>query len=162
MSNGGPMNGACTVRRMARPRKKEPETPFAQRLYEAMAHAKITQDELAKLAGCSQSTIGELYKANGSKYAAQFAAACGVQAQWLATGEGPMLSDQQKLAPGVAELAAEVNALPSKHRQVALAHIRQILDLVNETLQATEESLGSNSAVDAPQAPPSSKRMSGG
>lgn len=66
------------------------------------------------------------------------------------------------MTPELAELAAQVSKLPPKHRHVALAHIRQILDLVNETLQATGESVASNTTVDEGQEIPSPKRGTGG
>jgi phage repressor protein C with HTH and peptisase S24 domain len=65
-------------------------TPFGQRLHEARKAAKLTQPELAKLAGMSQSTLAEAeYTAQGSSFTAQLAQACKVRAEWLASGDGP-------------------------------------------------------------------------
>lgn len=156
MVNGAPMNGLGTVSHMTRPRKKEPQTPFAERLFAAMERAKVTQEDLAKAAGCSQSTIGELYKANSSKFAAQFAAALGVQAQWLATGEGPMLSAEQTLSREAVEIAAALDKMPAKQRAWTLRNIKDILEVSNETFGV----IRSDEPFDEAQAP-ERKRASG-
>jgi transcriptional regulator with XRE-family HTH domain len=68
-------------------------TDFANRVRAARRYAKLTQKQLAPLVGMSQSNLSELETvAHGSSMTAQIAATCGVDATWLATGEGEMLS----------------------------------------------------------------------
>jgi phage repressor protein C with HTH and peptisase S24 domain len=72
-------------------RRNRERTPFGQRLFDARTQAQMTQPQLAKAAGMSQSTLAEAeYTAQGSSYTAQLAAALGVRSEWLATGEGAM------------------------------------------------------------------------
>jgi transcriptional regulator with XRE-family HTH domain len=79
-------------------------TEFGRRLKTARAHARLTQKQLAALAGISQGTVSELEtKGHGSTNLVQIAAACQVDIHWLATGDGDM----------VAPVAAQ--ALPSYH-----------------------------------------------
>jgi transcriptional regulator with XRE-family HTH domain len=67
-------------------------TPFGDRLFKARTHAKLSQGQLARAAGVSQGTLGELeWKADSSIAAVRLAMACGVRPEWLAEGEGGML-----------------------------------------------------------------------
>lgn len=107
-------------------------TPFGQRLYDARKHAKLTQHQLAKKAGISQSTLGELeWKGEGSSKTAQMAMACGVRSEWLATGAGTMVDEEKRLFPEVAKLAAEINRLPKRQRDLVLLSIGNTVTLAN-------------------------------
>lgn len=66
------------------------KTTFGQRLRQARNEAALTQKELATKAGIKQATISELEndKYQGSAFAAQLAAALGVNALWLANEKG--------------------------------------------------------------------------
>jgi hypothetical protein len=66
------------------------------------------------------------------------------------------------LTPELVELAKQVSELPPKHRKVALSQFRQIVELLRETLQATGDSLSSNTDVDDGQSRTSPKRTSNG
>lgn len=67
-------------------------TEFGKRLAKARKHAQLTQDQLAARTGMAQSTLAAAEsKGAGSRKVAQIAAACTVNAHWLATGEGEML-----------------------------------------------------------------------
>jgi transcriptional regulator with XRE-family HTH domain len=67
-------------------------TPFGARLFAARTHAKLTQTQLAKAAGVSQGTLGELeWSYDGSAAVVRLAMACGVRPEWLAEGSGDML-----------------------------------------------------------------------
>lgn len=67
-------------------------TDFGNRLRAAQKHAKKTQQQVAKEVGMGQGTLSELMKiGTGSAFTTQIAKACGVDAHWLATGEGEML-----------------------------------------------------------------------
>ena len=66
---------------------------FGSRLHIARKHAGLTQVQLAKDTGMSQSAIGEMeLVGQGSAYTAQIARRCGVDPYWLATGEGEMVT----------------------------------------------------------------------
>lgn len=70
-------------------------TTLAQRLKLARAHAKITQRKLAELAGVEQPAISQMEsgKTLKSAHLVALAKACGVNADWLATGTGQMASE---------------------------------------------------------------------
>jgi transcriptional regulator with XRE-family HTH domain len=91
-------------------------TDFGQRLKQARQHAKLTQKQLAPLSGVTQGTLSELEtKAYGSANTVQLAAACGVNAHWLATGEGEMLSgDAPPVSPPELTVADALDVL--QHR----------------------------------------------
>jgi transcriptional regulator with XRE-family HTH domain len=64
---------------------------FGSRLRTARKYAKLTQVQLARAAGIRQSSLSEAERsADGSAYTSQLAKSCGVDAHWLATGEGEM------------------------------------------------------------------------
>lgn len=70
-------------------------TPFGERLHKARTHARLTQSELAKAAGVSQGTLGELeWRYDGSAAVVRLAKACGVRAEWLAEGHGDMIDPE--------------------------------------------------------------------
>lgn len=74
-------------------------TEFGRRLKLARKHAKLTQKQLAPLAGMSQSNLSELETvAHESGKTVQLAAATGVDAHWLATGEGNMLAPKMLIS----------------------------------------------------------------
>lgn len=66
---------------------------FGSRLRAARKHAGLTQKQLAPIVGMSQSNLSELeVSGHSSGMTTQLARACGVNAHWLATGDGEMLS----------------------------------------------------------------------
>lgn len=79
------------------PRRPSDRTDFGERLRAARRHAKMSQTQLGDAVGLAQSTIAEAEKTHhGSSKTAQIAAATGVSATWLATGEGDMLDTQSR------------------------------------------------------------------
>jgi phage repressor protein C with HTH and peptisase S24 domain len=67
-------------------------TEYGQRLRSARKHAGLTQVEATKATGIPQSTISTAERAGlGSADTPVYARAYGVDAHWLATGEGEML-----------------------------------------------------------------------
>lgn len=86
-------------------------TDFGKRLRAAREHAGLTQTELASKIPMAQSTLAAAETSgDGSRVIAQLAHHCGVNAYWLATGEGEML-DGVTAAPAAAPLTA-AEALP--------------------------------------------------
>lgn len=66
-------------------------TEYGLRLRAARQRAGLTQGELSKRTGIPQSTISTAERlGNGSSETPVYAKACGVDAHWLATGEGAM------------------------------------------------------------------------
>lgn len=136
------MSGGFTLFSM---RKKE-RTPFGERLFRARKEAKLTQPKLAALAGMAPSTLAEAeYTAQGSSFTPQLAKACGVLAEWLATGDGP------KHPPGTAKtfadhIKAEAEQDPYELIERGLAALvivgedkRAILDQVRKLAAKSEE-----------------------
>lgn len=74
------------------PMDRKPRSEYGVRLLAARTHKGMSQTALAKAAGMSQSAYGQAETTgSGSSFTSQLAEVCGVRAQWLATGEGPML-----------------------------------------------------------------------
>jgi len=78
-------------------------TDFGSRVRLARSLAKLTQKELASRVGMSQGALSELESAGfSSTLTVQIAHACGVDVQWLATGDGspgglPATTDRQPI-----------------------------------------------------------------
>jgi transcriptional regulator with XRE-family HTH domain len=67
-------------------------TDYGKRLKLAMKHAELSQKELIKATGIAQSSVSSaINRGSGSADTPKYALACGVDALWLATGEGEML-----------------------------------------------------------------------
>lgn len=82
------VNGRHYSARMA----NRDRTEFGSRVIQARKHAKLTQHGLSAATGIKQSTIAEMeVSGQSSLMTPQIAKACGVDAYWLATGEGAML-----------------------------------------------------------------------
>lgn len=67
---------------------------IGDRVKRARKHAGLNQRDLAKAIGITQPSLSELERgeSRSSAYLIQIAAACGIDATWLATGQGEMLS----------------------------------------------------------------------
>ncbi|QDC04722.1 helix-turn-helix transcriptional regulator [Pseudomonas sp. SWI7] len=74
---------------------------YSQRLKAARKHAKLTQAELSKAVGITQTSISDLEtgKSASSTFGASIARICGVSALWLETGEGSMTEQGQGHGP---------------------------------------------------------------
>jgi transcriptional regulator with XRE-family HTH domain len=109
---------------------------YGERLRDARLKAGLTQVQLADVADIDQSTVSGLEKiddpdeiAEGSNYTAQFAAATGVEAYWLATGKPPRKRQAGAIdAPWLAAVLAGVDiaakgrpVTPQKRAEVAAA-----------------------------------------
>jgi transcriptional regulator with XRE-family HTH domain len=150
--NGQPISGIPTLADMA----KRERTEYGARVFQARTRARLTQPQLAKAVGMSQGTLGELeYNAHSSRFTAQIATACNVRAEWLATGEGPLV-DASTLSPDIIDLAAKMSALPPKQRafvidaaQRALAALEFAKEAVANGLnQGTQNTLSPHEASD--------------
>lgn len=85
-------------------------TEYGIRLKRARKNAKLTQVQLSKITGIPQSTISTAETVGqGSADTTVYAAACGVDPHWLATGEGEMTlatAQHDTFTPNVTPLVA--------------------------------------------------------
>lgn len=85
---------------------------YGKRLSRALDHGGLTQQQLAEKVGISQQAVNKLVLRGrvGSRFTPQIAAACGVSADWLATGKGPMEAreDAVPFTAKITDEAAEV------------------------------------------------------
>lgn len=135
---------------------------------EARRHAGLTQKQLAPLAEMSQSNLSELETvAHGSSKTPQLAAACNVNAHWLATGEGqmldlaapasPRLPSPELSAPALVDrLVALLNALPDAARDIAAQRLATLAHAPDSQLarSGVELALTPPGAPCPPSAPP--------
>ena len=108
-------------------------TDFGKRLAAAREHAKLTQEALARKVGMAQSTLAAAEtKGAGSRKTTQLAAACGVNANWLASGEGPMLS-----SPGAEDEKATYIVQPHNAAVEPIQKLRRLLSAHTSSRQRT-------------------------
>lgn len=88
LENGFPIVHIGKLMSMGKRSERE-RTPFGKRMLEAREHAHLTQKEVQKLMGVSQSTLSGLEGPDASSSrTVEFARLYGCDPIWLATGEG--------------------------------------------------------------------------
>lgn len=97
-------------------------TTFKDRLIEARTEAKLTQKELGERVGVTQSTIGNLEAGtrNGTTKIAEIAFAVGVDALWLATGEGEKKRRSYSADPKIAAAIQMLEQMPERDKDQAI------------------------------------------
>ena len=108
-------------------------TEYGLRLRAARKRAKMTQIEASKASGIPQSTISTSEReSHGSSETPVYAKLYGVDAHWLATGEGEMLPVSSKVE------ASNVTALPApalRSLDDVLAELQTVVDGLSPLLQ---------------------------
>lgn len=107
----------------------------------------LQQQEIADRIGISQSAVSAYYRGKpfGKNAAAKWAEAFGFRANWLITGEGPMLTSDQPENP--AEIEPDMTFIKNrlmKHIESQDATISSLLDLLKaerEKVERLEEEL---------------------
>lgn len=120
-------------------------TDYGKRLKQARKHARLTQEQLSAKTSIPQSTISTAERlGQGSSETPVYAKVCGVDAHWLATGEGSMLpggTDAFEIAPAgvlcgnapplldfLKRLSAELLKLPQVQHKMALSSMRDFAE----------------------------------
>lgn len=113
-------------------------TPEGARLRKARNHANLTQAELAKRVGVTQSAIGNIEAGSRglSSGVVRIARVCGVSVDWLATGAGDMASSNT-ISQVHFSLGKDETAPLSPYVLTMLANIDQLLHQLAPTLQGT-------------------------
>ncbi|KRW62357.1 LexA family transcriptional regulator [Pseudomonas sp. TTU2014-080ASC] len=101
---------------------------YAKRLKAARKHAKLTQGELAKKVGITQTSISDLEteKSASSSFNASIAMHCGVSAIWLETGIGEMTNLHSPPAQQAVNGNVEGEPVPIKEGIVPVVGMAQL------------------------------------
>lgn len=104
---------------------------YAERLRLAIEHSKLTQAEVATRAGTSQQVVSAMLNrgSDASTYTTQLAKACGVSPDWLATGKGKMLVEEERAHydAGITGEAAEIARAYMKLSPTLKASVRTMI-----------------------------------
>ena len=107
---------------------------YGQRLKAARDHAKLSQAQLAELAGIKQPSISHLEThpdATGSEFTARLARHCGVSADWLADEFGEMIpSVYQTTDPKIIAVARVMEPLPEYAKDAAVKDVTEVAELI--------------------------------
>lgn len=97
-------------------------TEYGTRLRQAREYANLTQVELGRRTGIAQTTISTAERlGNGSSDTSVYAKACGVDAHWLATGEGDMVNGPHIYGSREEEIHVILNNDEPQNRSARLA-----------------------------------------
>ena len=97
-------------------------TTLKDRLIQARTEAQLTQQELAEKSGVKQPLIGNLEAGirKGTTKIAQIASAAGVDALWLATGEGKKKPRSYSADPKIAAAIQMLEQMPERDKDQAI------------------------------------------
>ena len=111
-------------------------TDYGNRLRTARNEAKMTQQQLSKTTGIPQSTISTAERdGRGSSETPTYAQACGVNALWLATGEGPK---HPTTLPAIYQQTQQNALIPLAGRAVGAMDLEAAIDTVAAAMMQTD------------------------
>lgn len=145
-------------------------TDFGKRLKQARKAKKITQAKLAALVGMAQSTLAQAESTGfGSTWTPLWADALGVNALWLATGEGEMEMDKNSpprqsandgdgLTPLARSLGELFDTLPISDPDLRAKAFSRAADAILLLKTPPPSVLPTAEHPDSPQTPPATHR----
>ena len=138
---------------------------LGERLKEAREEKQLSQSGLAKLAGVTQSTIGNLESGTRQNPRAllAIATALGVNAEWLSTGRGSKhpQARTQSINPLAARLGAMLDMVDGDRQQAIYADLLNRLAELLTTPDAHEADQPDPSPTPAPAVGSGKRRVSG-
>lgn len=139
MASGFPICNIGTLQRVREINRSD----YGARLFAARTHAKLKQAQLAEAVGMGQSSLAGLEKnGQGSAYTTQLALRCGVRPEWLATGEGPMVSGGTASATLADTPAVEVEDAPRLRARVKVPLVGEVKGGNDGYLEETQYPVG--------------------
>lgn len=115
---------------------------FGQRLKAARDHAGLTQADLEAKSGVGQQAISKIERSNdqdSSLFTVQLALACGVRPEWLALGEGPMVSKVYARDERISHVLRIMEELPDYALDQAVREVDSIAELIDAATRAAEQ-----------------------
>lgn len=116
---------------------------YGQRLKLAREHAGLSQAELAAKAGVgTQENISKLERtdADGSEFTVQYARACGVSPDWLASGKGEMIDGLFVHDPRIKTVVLLMQKMPEYAVDQAVKDVTSISELIKQAKSGTSDS----------------------
>lgn len=176
--NGLPNVNIGRLLGMEKPERKR--TEFGKRMHAARKATKpkeLTQAFVCEQLGISQGTLSELEtKANGSSKTTEFAKLYGVNAHWLATGEGSMrpggpvqpekppkgFTDRRQVSPSQwALLQAVEDLVPEKEREELVSRHQRTRERIIAELRESSEVRGMSMPMPLDEQEEEKKRKGG-
>lgn len=113
---------------------------YGERLKAARSSAGLSQAALADLVKISQANISKLEvgDATGSEFTVQFARACNVDAEWLATGEGEMQKHQYNVSNEMIAHLSVMQQLPEYARTEVIRDAIKTAELIAKATSAAK------------------------
>jgi DNA-binding XRE family transcriptional regulator len=132
-------------RKSAEDKRPKERTPFGERLHAARRYAGLSQQVLANAVDMSQSALAEAEKTGQTTgKTVQIAAACKVNSNWLATGEGQMELADTSLSGAAhspssasATLTTGVTSIASGRLAMDLTTAMQVIAYAANSVDAT-------------------------
>jgi len=114
---------------------------FSERVKKARLHAKLSQEELALLVGCTQGLISKIERGDQEESAliVKIAKACKVSAQWLDDGSGEMDLTTPYMTEDVAVYLKAMQMLPEYARAEVTRFAIKTAELITQAQANTNK-----------------------
>lgn len=102
-----------------------------ERIITAREHANLSREDLADIVGCSLDMISKLERGERKKTSlvVKLARACGVNVDWLDSGEGHMLDTEYVIKDEREKRAiAILQSLPNVHKDTAIKILNSLVE----------------------------------